>query len=239
MIIREAVEHAILRVWFLLVIVFFLGISFSLVMLMVLMGCCILIVHKKESYPETLTGISCLKPGDIILTGQRSIDSSWHIQLANVLTRNPRHRFWTHAAIYIGGGRLIEAQQQGIIERDISVYFQEGVYLRALRHKYLQDPGIVDELVRFCVNKKGANYDMWGAAFYALSIMIPMGFDFMFDDESIDEAFHLENAYFCSELVVDAFASVHYPVSACDGWRVKPLDFVGSPVLEDVLNTPA
>lgn len=53
-----------------------------------------------ERYPESITDISKLKEGDIILVGKQSVWDAWYIQISNVMTRKIKHRFWIHAAIY-------------------------------------------------------------------------------------------------------------------------------------------
>ena len=75
---------------------------------------------------------------------------------------------------------------------------------------------------------------MKGAIFYVASILIPVGLNFIFDNPAIDKLFHVENTYFCSELVVDAFSEAGHPISAFDGWRVKPTDFINNPVFREV-----
>ena len=59
-----------------------------------------------KSYDEPLTDISVFKKGDILLTGKQTVKHSWYIQVSNVLTRKLKHRFWTHAAIYQGEGKV-------------------------------------------------------------------------------------------------------------------------------------
>ncbi len=206
-----------------------------LVILLVAIGLIRLFGFGWKAKPEnTISDISILKKGDIILTGKMNLADSWYIQLSNVLTRKLKHRFWTHAAIYRGNGMLWEAQPEGIIEKDINEYLKNGFMIRAFRHKYIQDDRIIDQLLKFCEEQKGYKYGWFGLVFYAISTIMPISFNFIFDNSTIDKWCHLDKAYFCSELIVDAFDSVQQPISPYDGWRVKPSDFISNPLLEVV-----
>ena len=63
---------------------------------------------------------------------------------------------------------------------------------------------------------------------------MPISFNFLFTNSLIDKICHMDRAYFCSELIVDAFDEIGYPISPYDGWRVKPTDFISNPFLEPV-----
>ncbi len=206
------------------------------VLLVALVGATRLLWSRKAQYPDPITDPAVLNKGDILLVGKQRIGDSWYIQLANVLTRKLKHRFWTHAAIYQGNGRVWEAQPAplGVSERDLRFYLDGGYYLRAFRHKYIRDEQALDRVIAFCASKQGDGYDLWGAVFYGLSILIPVGFNFLFDNAAVAKFFHVDNNYFCSELVVEAFEAAQYPISPFDGWRVKPSDFISNPVLDEV-----
>ena len=207
-----------------------------LVIMLLVVGWVRLLCAKSYQYEQPLRDIAYLKKGDIILTGRQSILDSWFIQLANVLTRKLKHRFWTHAAIYQGNGRLWEAQPapRGIIERDLEDYIKGGFYIRAFRHRYIKDETMIDQVIQWCAAQKGDGYDLRGTIFYGLSVLTPVGFNFIFDNAAIAKLCHVENNYFCSELIVEAFEQTGYPISPFDGWRVKPTDFISNPLLEEV-----
>ena len=208
---------------------------FWLVLLLIITGLIRLFGFGWKVRPEgVISDISLLKKGDIVLTGKRSLLDSWYIQLSNVLTRKLKHRFWTHAAIYRGNGMLWEAQRNGIIEKDINEYLKNGFIIRAFRHKYIRDDQIVDRVIKFCEEQKGYKYGWLGLGFYIVSTFTPISFNFIFDNDIVDKWCHLDRAYFCSELIVDAFDSIQNPVSPYDGWRVKPSDFISNPLLESV-----
>ena len=187
--------------------------------------------HK---YLDSIKADSVLKRGDIILTGKQSVAYSCYIQLSNVLTRKLKHRFWTHAAIYQGNGKVWEAQPAGVIERNLDDYLKSGFLVCAFRHKYIEGSNALDQVIEFCADKKGYCYGMAGAIFYALSTFVPVSFNWIFDNTWIDRWLDLDKAYFCSELIVDAFEAAGYPISPYDGWRVKPTDFISNPLLMTV-----
>ncbi len=189
------------------------------------------ILGPRQKYLDPIKDSSILKKGDIILTGKQSVGYSWYIQVSNVLTRKIKHRFWTHAAIYQGNGKVWEAQPVGVIEKDLDEYFKNGFLVRAFRHKYIQDENVLDRIIQFCAGKKGYSYGKIGAVFYALSTFMPVSFNWIFDQSWVDRLLNLDNAYFCSELIVDAFEAAKYPISSYDGWRVKPTDFISNPLL--------
>ena len=206
-----------------------------IVLLLIITGLIRLFGFGWRTKPEdVISDVSILKKGDIILTGKISPTDSWYIQLSNALTRKLKHRFWTHAAIYRGDGLLWEAQPEGIIEKDINEYLRNGHMIRAFRHKYIRDEFIVDKVLKFCEDQKGYKYGLLGLGFYVFSSFMPISLNFIFDNSRIDKLCHLDKAYFCSELIVDAFGEVGYPISPYDGWRVKPTDFISNPLLEAV-----
>ncbi|MFH1395451.1 MAG: hypothetical protein ABIH09_04765 [Candidatus Omnitrophota bacterium] len=187
-----------------------------------------------KQYQNTITDVSMLRKGDIILTGKQSAAYSFPIQLSNVLTRKVKHRFWTHAAIYKGEGMLWEAQPKGIVERRIKDYLDNGYIIKVFRHKYIKDEKILEQAVDYCAKQKGRPYGFGGLGFFILSSFTPISFNWAFANPIVDKICKMDNAYFCSELIVEAFENINYPVSPYDGWRVKPSDFISNPLLEEV-----
>ncbi|MBF0254285.1 MAG: hypothetical protein HQL11_04090 [Candidatus Omnitrophica bacterium] len=195
----------------------------------------LLIAGPFKKYENPIRDVSVLKKGDIVLTGHTSVFASLPIQVSNALTRKLRHRFWTHAAVYKGDGKLIEAVPKGgIVVSDISDVLQRGGLVRAFRHKYLKDEAVIDELLRKCEEKRGSSYGFLGLLFFVISSFVPVSFNFVFDNVIIDKWLRFENKYFCSELIVDSFDDIGHSISPFDGWRVKPTDFISNPLLEPV-----
>ncbi|MBI3997256.1 MAG: hypothetical protein HY352_06330 [Candidatus Omnitrophica bacterium] len=189
---------------------------------------------RKYTYDLSIKDPAVLRKGDMVLTGKQSIRDSWYIQVGNVLTRKLKHRFWTHAALYAGEGKLWEAQPEGVREANIAFYLENGYYVRAFRHRYIQEVKVLDDLVTWCASKQRDGYDVRGAIFYACSTLVPLGFNFIFDTSWLAKLANVQDKYFCSELIVEAFEENGYPISPFDAWRVKPSDFISNPVLAEV-----
>ncbi|MBI2870392.1 MAG: hypothetical protein HYY14_01650 [Candidatus Omnitrophica bacterium] len=185
-------------------------------------------------YDDSIRDASRLKKGDIILTGKKGVRGGWYIQLSNVLTRKLKHRFWTHAAICQGNGKVWEAQPEGIIEKDIAEYLEGDFVVRAYRHRYITDETVLDKVLAFCAAQEGCCYGWRGLVFYVFSTIVPISFNLLFDNRLVDRLCRLDGAYFCSELIVDAFQEAGHPISPFDGWRVKPSDFISNPLLQPV-----
>lgn len=188
----------------------------------------------REKYTEYITDISILKEGDIILVGKQSVSYAWYIQLSNVMTRKIKHRFWIHAAIYKGNSMVWEALQEGIKENNISEYLKDGFIIRAFRHKYITDENVMNKVLQYCEEQKGYKYGWMGLIFYVFSTFTPISFNFLFDNWIVNKLCNLDKAYFCSELIADAFNASGNPISPYDGWRIKPTDFISNPLLDPV-----
>jgi len=198
----------------------------------VVIGLARLYAARHLDFTGSLRDPSVLRKGDIIVVGKQSIGYDWYLQIPNVLTRRLKHRFWVHAAIYAGDGTVWEALREGVGPNPLSKY--DGHLLRAFRPRYLDDPSKLDRIVEYCARQDGFHYGFGALAFFVASVLTPVSFNWIFDNPWLDRRLRLDRAYFCSELVVDAYASVGHHLSPYDGWRVKPCDFVGNPLLREV-----
>ncbi|MCB9799994.1 MAG: hypothetical protein H6757_04470 [Candidatus Omnitrophica bacterium] len=224
-----------MTVYFLLKYLFYTCLILWPVTLVFTVGAIRLFIYgKKVGFTQSLVYESSLKKGDILLMGKQSVYHSWQIQMANVLTGPLEERFWTHTALYAGDGKLWEARPEGVHERRLADYFEEGYYVFAVRHRYIKEDGCFDRLMDFFKDNQDCRYGWIGVLFYSLSILIPVGMDFVFKNKKVDEFCHLDHAYFCSEIIVDGFQSIGFRISAYDGWRVKPADFLHNPFFEPV-----
>jgi len=180
---------------------------------------------------------SKLRKGDIVLTEKNKGLAAWCIKISNILTNGFNLRHWTHAALHIGDGRLIEAQPHGIVYNSIENYVEKNYLLAVYRNKYIKDDdAALERIVNFCEEAKKENYAYgWvGLVFYVFSSFLPISFNFIFDNKYVDKWCNLDNAYFCSELIADAYKEAGYRISAYDGWRIKPSDFIKNPFFEPV-----
>lgn len=224
-----------MSVYFLLKLLGVVLFVFWPVVLMAAVGCYLLWVYAKSlKVPATLTSLDGLQKGDIILTGKTSTSHSWPIQLSNVLTGRVENRYWTHAALYRGDGKVWEAQPEGILERSLEDYWTNGYLVTALRHRYVAEESVFDKALEFCAKQQHASYGGLGLIFYTFSTFVPVGMHFLFNNPKVDELCRVDKAYFCSELVADAFTAAGAPLSGYDGWRIKPVDFLTNPLLVPV-----
>lgn len=196
---------------------------------------------KKESKKDKIEYIDIekIKKGDIVLTGKESWSYSQPIQLSNILSSGIENRYWTHACIYIGDGKVIEAQagDKGVIETDLNDnYIKKSYKIKILRHKFLPER-IINGIIDYCrkEEEKNTSYDKWGVSFYVLASTIPPMFSGWLDNDFADKFFNVKDAYFCSELVADAFKKQKWPLFGMKSWRVKPLDFALNPFFEEVI----
>jgi hypothetical protein len=199
---------------------------------LLLVGVVRLCLGRRHRFGASLEDLSALRKGDILLVGKQSIAYDWYLQIPNVLTRRLKHRFWVHAAIYDGEGHVWEAVRSGVVRREIGVYRDH--LIRAFRHRYLQETAKLDSVVAYCERQRDFGYGFGGMAFFVCSVLVPVSFNWLFDNPWLDRRLRLDRAYFCSELVVDAYASIGHRISPYDGWRVKPSDFIGNPMLQEV-----
>ncbi len=115
-------------------------------------------------------------------------------------------------------------------------YFDEGYFLMVLRHKHITDTKTLEKVVEFCRKKDGDGfgYDTWGVSFYSLCALVPPMLSGWLEDSIAEKIFNVGDAYFCSELVADAFLSVGEKSFDRSPWRVKPLDFRTNPLFREV-----
>lgn len=196
--------------------------------------------YKKVENPsfESRLDIDKLKIGDVILTGKESWRHSMKIQASNLLSNGEQNRFWSHATIYSGNGNIIEAQSngKGVIETSLQDhYFQGDFQLRVLRHNYLSEPEL-SKVVGYCREKvdEECEYDTWGVTFYTLCALVPPMLSGWLEEEIAGKIFNVDHAYFCSELIAEAFEKQGYKLFARAAWRVKPLDFLFNPLFTEV-----
>jgi len=210
----------------------------TLVLLLILIVAAFLrLLISTEKLEQKAVDVSKLKKGDVLLFGSNANLSSFPIKIANIITGKISSKYWTHAAIHLGDGNLMEATAEGVHDGDIDHYFKGGRLLKVYRHKYITDSKFFDKLVEFSGKTRDEKYayDFKGLAFYVLAISLPRTWDWLIlDNALVDRLLRLDEAYFCSEFVADAYKACGAPVSSFDSWRIKPADFITNPMFEEV-----
>ena len=192
--------------------------------------------HRPCSRSLSVESLHLLEPADVIVVGHqspfRSLPSGL-TQMANAMTEDIAHRYWTHVAIYEGDGWVWEATSE------------EGVQRAKLEEKYLHRPGEIyvcvrrskalrarpekrAEVIRYCADRQNTPYDFYAAIYNAIVNLYPASFATIVAPPSVDDKIYGNNKFTCAELLVDAFAHAGMDVEAKSGWRVKPADFITS-----------
>lgn len=214
--------------------------SFSLLCLMsfLIVFSLFRLFYSKNQYEQKTIDISKLKKGDIVLIGSNINQASVYIKISNILTNGINNKFWSHVAIHIGDGKLIEAQQTGIVYNTIHNYLEKNELVKVYRHKYINSDDILNKVVCFCEQQKQecAAYGWAGLGFYVLSTFIPVSCNWLFRNKHVDQWCNVDNAYFCSELVAEAYKEAGHPITPYDSWRIKPGDFEKNPFFKEVNN---
>jgi hypothetical protein len=178
-----------------------------------------------------MTGLSieALKAGDVLLTSERGIvPAGVFIKLANFFSRGMACKDWTHAALYIGNGKVVEAvTDKGVRVADLaSTYPAERFEILVLRQPRV-DAESLARAVRFSREQvdAGYKYNWWGLAYFLFYNFIPAQVHFILDNEIIDAMFGITDAYFCSELVSDAFKHAGIYCFEREPFKIMPMDF--------------
>lgn len=139
--------------------------------------------------PITLADIL---PGDVILTARHLFErDSLFIKFANFFNNGLAYKDWTHAALYIGNGQIVEACTDGVKTSDLQQkYINNGYEIIVLRHKnanYAQLQIAID----FCKSTTGDKYDWRGLTYFLLYNFIPLQFHFILENDFIGSMFHV------------------------------------------------
>ena len=165
-------------------------------------------------------------PGDVILTNGRNFEwGSLPIKIANFFSRGYKERGWTHAALYIGNGNVVEAFPGGIVQRNFADSYLSGKYnLLILRHKKASEEAI-KKAIDFCIHEEGAKYDWRALTYFLLFNFLPVGLHFIIDNDFIGARFNVNDSYFCSELVASGFKEADAYCFEREPYKVMPIDF--------------
>jgi len=205
-------------------------------LILLAVGAFLRLMVSRRKYEQKEIDTGRLRKGDVILTGSNKNISSFQIKISNILTNGIDSKYWTHAALHIGGGKLIEAEPKGIVYNSVGKYLKKGEVVKVYRNRYIGDEGIFDKVIDFCEEAKKEDYKYgWiGLIFYVLATFLPVSANFIFDNKLIDKWCNLDEAYFCSELIADAYKEAGHKITPFDSWRIKPSDFIKSPFFEEI-----
>jgi tetratricopeptide (TPR) repeat protein/uncharacterized protein YycO len=181
-----------------------------------------------------------LQPGDVIVVGHQwpfaPLSNNGVTQMANAMTEDITHRYWTHAALYSGNGWIWEATRKGVQPARLKDYLNvPGVFVRVRRNKeFRAKPDRREDVIDRCRKQKGACYDFWAPIYNGIVNLYPASFATILVPRWIDRYFCENKKFACAELVVHSFADAGMGVPQKKAWRVKPADFITSDLYVDV-----
>ena len=141
---------------------------------------------------------------------------------------------YSHAALYIGDGQVIEAIGEGVVKQPLSAALRDDTLAVVYRRKNLNDAQ-TKVIVNYASGQVGKKYDyagVAGASKYTVGGMVmnivsfPLGVI-----QNVGEAINTispESSFFCSELVLMAFKKANAPITFKPPTISSPSDIPGS-----------
>ncbi len=180
-----------------------------------------------------------LAVGDVIVVNQIGfkLSTSLFIKLANFLKNGYKDRGWTHSAVYIGEGKIMEALAApiGVVENNLRDTYLQGTHnFLILRHKNATEDRL-RKVAEFCISEKGKKYDSRGIGYFLILNIIPTQLHFLLKIHSWGEKFNDKGKFFCSELVSRGFQEAGLYCFEEESYKIMPADF-NNPLLFDVVH---
>jgi uncharacterized protein YycO len=169
-----------------------------------------------------------LRPGDILLTSGTGFVSA-SIQ---VLTLSPV----SHAAIYIGDGKVVEAVRPEVRVRQLDDFLADEALVIALRHPELSAQQARD-IRDYALQKTGTGFNFLGVTLHVQSTVrrvvceLPLMPSVIRDGciRGIGVIHNLaapEARLFCSQLVLQAYRQAGVPITDADPRLISPADIL-------------
>ncbi len=175
--------------------------------------------------------LSEMIPGDIIVTSVRGMKSigSLPIRFANYFKRGYDDRIWTHSALYIGSGDVVEAFPAGIVKRNFkAAYLGQNAYDLVVLRRHSATPEELKAAIDFCVAQAGRSYDVKAIAYFVIMNLLPPTMNWIMRSKLLDKCLNTENSYFCSELVAQSLIESNQYCFDREPYQVMPVDFKNS-----------
>ena len=169
-----------------------------------------------------------LRPGDILLTSMPGIAAAG----IELLTTAPV----SHAAVYVGEGRVIEAVRSGVRTRSIEQIMAEESIALVLRYPGLSHAQ-AGRIREYAQHKLGAGFSFFGVTMqapYSISrkacelplVAAPMRDACIRAMGVFSQLAESERQLFCSQLVLQAYRSAGVPLTDADPRIVSPGDIL-------------
>jgi len=178
---------------------------------------------------QAFIGPEALEPGDILLTSMPGLAGK-SIELMTVAPVS-------HAAIYVGEGRVIEAVRSGVSERTIGEVLEQESVALVLRYPGLR-PVQARRIARYARAKTGAGFNFVGVT---LQIPYSVGRKLVCELPLVPGAVRdaclrglgvlsqlaaREGRLFCSQLVLQAYREAGVTLTGADPRMVSPADLL-------------
>ena len=178
--------------------------------------------------PAGVVEAAVLQPGDILLTTDPTLTSA----SIRLMTFAPV----SHAAVYVGDGKVAEAVGSGVRVRDLEEFLAEAAVALVLRYPELtaEQAALIGQ---YAVNKSGTGFNFLG-----VSLHIPFSIGRRLCElplvslavrdgciRSMGVLHHLaasENRLFCSQLVLQAYRHAGVLVTDADPRLISPADIL-------------
>lgn len=180
-------------------------------------------LHTQEVVKDGAAGLCLpewseygLRPADILVS-TTSASTSRFIKVGTGSTIS-------HAALFIGKGKIIDATKPGVLERALSDLIDGSTKVVAFRHKFMTSK-IAEDVIRAAKKRvdAGAKYDTFGA-------FAGGGTSFIFGNAS--SKLQSSDGFYCSELVTTSFAEAGVPLASVPDKANTPAKVLQSPDLE-------
>jgi len=169
-----------------------------------------------------------LKPGDILLSADPTLPSA----SIRLMTLSPV----SHAALYIGHGRVVEALSGGVRVRSLDELLDEAALVLVLRHPELTAEQ-AGQVVDYAVGKSGAGFSFVGMTLqlpFTISrraCELPLVSSTLRDVclrgiAVLPKLAAQETRFFCSQLVLQAYRHGGLQLTGADPRRISPADIL-------------
>ncbi len=141
---------------------------------------------------------------------------------------------YSHAALYIGNGEVIEAIGEGVVRQSLADALRDDVLAVAYRRVGLSSSQ-ASQVVRFAARQVGKSYDYGGVVGSSARtaggtvgrvIFIPLGV--IQGAAAVANMLSPDSSFFCSELVLRAFEDAGAPITFISATMSTPSDIPGS-----------
>lgn len=173
-------------------------------------------------------GFEALQPGDILLTSEPSLVSAG----IRLMTFAPV----SHAAVYVGEGKIVDAMRQGVRVRELPELLAEAAAVLVLRYPELtaEQAAVISE---YAVNKSGAPFNFMGITLQIpfslarrlceLPLVSPVLRDACIRGMGVmPQLAAAESRVFCSQLVLLAYRHAGVAVTGADPRLISPADIL-------------